>query len=95
MSLKLKDEALTEVKNYLITLPASTVIADLIRKIDAAIAMPTPDPLSWNRIDEMVMRVVNFQGGHREMAKAVEREHGIIAVHHSPEIEADLWPKNS
>lgn len=93
MSLKKKDEALTFVKNYLVNLPADTVLANVISTIDAALAEPTPGPLSWERIDEMVMRVINFQGGHREMAKAVEREHGIISVHHSPELEADLWPK--
>lgn len=95
MSLSQKDDALRLALAYLQNLPADAVTANVITAVNDALSVPTPGPLSWARIDEMVLRVVNFKGGHREMAKAVEREHGIIAVHHSPEIEADLWPKNS
>ncbi|NBO99932.1 MAG: hypothetical protein EBU90_07355 [Proteobacteria bacterium] len=93
MSLQQKDDALRIALNYMVNLPADAVVANVVTAINDALNIPTPTPLSWTRIDEMVMRVVNFQGGHREMAKAVEREHGIITVHHSPEIEADLWPQ--
>jgi hypothetical protein len=95
MSLMIKNEILIEVKDYLKTLPESTDINNLIKKIDEAIVIPIPNPLSWDRIDEIMMGVVNFFGGHREMAKAVEREHGIIESHHSLEIEEHLWPKNT